>query len=77
MDRDIDWVILINKITKNGINQAEICKRTGIAAGTLSTVKQETKNAPKGWDEAINLLDLYIRVNGNKVPRIGDHYEEI
>ena len=76
MDRDLDWPVIIMKLGKNGINQAEICRRTGIAAGTLSTVKQETKNPPAGWNEAINLLDLYIKAVGTQVPRIGEYYED-
>ena len=76
MDRDLDWPVIIMKLGKNGINQAEICRRTGIAAGTLSPIKTELKEAPKGWNEAINLLDLYIKAVGTQVPRIGEYYED-
>ena len=75
MDRDLDWPVIIMKLGKNGINQAEICRKTGIAAGTLSTVKQETKNPPAGWNEGINLLDYWLRATGENPPRVGDHID--
>ena len=74
--RDFDWVIMILKLEQQGLTQAEIARRTGISAGTLSPIKTELKEAPKGWNDAINLLDLYIKHFGNHVPRIGDYYDE-
>ena len=75
MDRDFDWSIMIIKLEQEGLSQTEIARRTGISAGTLSPIKTELKEAPKGWNDAINLLDLYIKYFGSNVPRIGDYYE--
>ena len=75
--RDFDWSIMIIKLEQEGLSQAEIARRTGISTGTLSPIKTELKEAPKGWNDAINLLDLYIKIMGSNVPRIGDYYEKI
>jgi transcriptional regulator len=75
--REFDWAIMILKLQKEGLSQTEISRRTGISTEILSPIKTELKKAPKGWTDAINLLDFYIKIMGNNVPRIGDHYEEI
>ena len=75
MLRDFDWPIMLEKLQASGLNLAEIGRKTGIAASTVCSVKSEIKNAPAGWNEAINLLDLYLKTTNEDVPRVGDHYE--
>jgi transcriptional regulator with XRE-family HTH domain len=74
--REFDWAVMILKLEQEGLSQAEISRRTGISAGTLSPIKTELKEAPKSWNDAMNLLDLYIKIMGSNVPRIGDYYED-
>ncbi len=76
MKRDFDWAIMIIKLEQEGLSQIEISRLTGVSTGTLSPIKTESKDAPKSWNDAINLLDLYIKYFGSNVPRIGDYYED-
>lgn len=75
MLRDFDWPIMLEKLQDKGLSLAEIGRITGIAASTICSVKSEIKNAPAGWNEAIYLLDLYLKKTNEDVPRVGDHYE--
>ena len=73
MDRDIDFALMIQVLYGKGVSLAEIARKTDIAVSTLSCVKQETKRPSAGWQEAINLLDYWLKATGENPPRVGDH----
>ena len=73
MDRDIDFALMLKVLYDRGYSLADIGRKTNIAMSTLSCVKQETKNPPAGWHEAINLLDYWLRTTGQTPPKVGDH----
>ena len=73
MDRDIDFALMLQVLHVRGFSLADIARKTGAAMSTLSTVKQESKNPPVGWLEAINLLDYWLKATGENPPRVGDH----
>ena len=73
MARDIDFALMIQVLYGKGISLAELARKTDIAVSTLSCVKQETKNPSAGWQEAINLLDYWLKATGETPPRVGDH----
>jgi hypothetical protein len=74
MDRDLDFALMIQVLYAKGYSLADMSRKTGAALSTLSTVKQESKCPPAGWNEAINLLDYWLRAIGETPPRVGDHY---
>jgi hypothetical protein len=73
MVRDIDFALMIQVLYGKGVSLAELARKTDIAVSTLSCVKQESKNPPAGWLEAINLLDYWLKATGENPPRVGDH----
>jgi transcriptional regulator with XRE-family HTH domain len=73
MARDIDFALMIQVLYGKGISLAELARKTDIAVSTLSCVKQETKRPSAGWQEAINLLDYWLKMTGETPPRVGDH----
>ncbi len=73
MARDIDFALMIQVLYGKGASLAEIARKTDIAVSTLSCVKQETKRPSAGWQEAINLLDYWLKMTGETPPRVGDH----
>jgi len=77
LNRDLDWAAMIHQLIESGITQATISELTGISAGTLSGVKSELLPPTKGWNEAIELLDLHLQVLGISPPRVGDHVATI
>ena len=54
---------------------SNISRVTGASIGTMSVVKQETKNPPAGWYEGVELLDYWLRHTGENPPRVGDHID--
>jgi transcriptional regulator with XRE-family HTH domain len=73
MDRDIDFALMLQVLHVRGFSLADIARKTGTSMSTLSTVKQESKNPPAGWLEAINILDYWLKATGENPPRVGDH----
>jgi hypothetical protein len=73
MARDIDFALMIQVLYGKGVSLAEIARQTDVAVSTLSCVKQETKRPSAGWQEAINLLDYWLKITGETPPRVGDH----
>lgn len=75
MVRDLDFALMIKVLYAKGCGLSEIARQTDTAIGTLSSVKQETKNPPAGWLEGVALLDYWLKITGDNPPRVGDHYE--
>ena len=67
----LDWPIMINRLN-DVLDISEIEKDTDIKSSTLRKVKTEVLGI-QAWDDAIALLDLYLRTCGTDVPRYGDH----
>jgi hypothetical protein len=73
--KDLDFALMIKVLYTNGHSLSDMARDTDIAIGTMSVVKQETKNPPAGWYEGINLLDYWLRATGKNPPRVGDHID--
>ena len=73
MERDIDFALMLQVLHVRGFSLADIARKTNTSMSTLSTVKQESKNPPAGWLEAINLLDYWLKATGENPPRVGDY----
>tara|TARA_R110000868_G_scaffold348069_1_gene609010 strand:- start:335 stop:574 length:240 start_codon:yes stop_codon:yes gene_type:complete len=73
MARDIDFALMLQVLYSKGYSLADIARKTDIAVSTLSYVKQETKRPSAGWQEAINLLDYWLKMTGETPPRVGDY----
>ena len=73
MDRDIDFALMLQVLHVRGFSLADIARKTNTSMSTLSTVKQESKCPPAGWNEAINILDYWLKATGETPPRVGDH----
>jgi len=73
--KDLDFALMIKVLYAKGCGLSEIARQTDTAIGTLSSVKQETKNPPAGWYEGINILDYWLRATGENPPRVGDHID--
>ena len=75
MVRDLDFALMIKVLYAKGCGLSEIARQTDTAIGTLSSVKQETKNPPAGWLEGVALLDYWLKITGDNPPRVGDYYK--
>jgi hypothetical protein len=75
MHRDLDFALMIKVLYARGCSLSEIARQTDTAIGTLSSVKQETKNPPAGWHEGIAMLDYWLKITGENPPRVGDHID--
>jgi hypothetical protein len=73
--RTIDWPIVINRLTQHGIQIKEISKETGITEQNLCRVRSEMIPPIKEWNQAMELLDLYLKITGEITPWVGDHHE--
>ena len=75
MKRPIDWPAVIDQLLQADITQQTISTQTGISARYLADVRREVTTPRKEWNEALELLDLYVKHIGLPVPFVGDYYE--
>jgi hypothetical protein len=72
--RALDWPVMIDQINKSGIKLAEIERKTGISENYLTKIRSETKGTDT-FNQAIDLLDMYLQTINANPPRVGDYYE--
>jgi transcriptional regulator with XRE-family HTH domain len=65
---------MLEQLAKAGIKQHEITSKTGIKRSYLSRIKNESIGSDH-FDQAINLLDLYLITINQNPPRVGDYFE--
>lgn len=72
MKRPIDWALLVQKLAERGISDEQITAKTGIKTGTVKQMRLETAEPRKEFDQAMELLDLYLVTTESTPPFIGD-----
>lgn len=75
MVKSLDFSLMLKVLFARGHTLSNISRVTGASIGTMSVVKQETKNPPAGWYEGVELLDYWLRHTGENPPRVGDHID--
>lgn len=70
MKRPIDWALLVQKLAARGISDEQIAEKTGIKAGTVKQMRLETAEPRKEFDQAMELLDLYLVTTESTPPFI-------
>lgn len=75
MGKQYDWALMLKVLYAQGHTLSNISRVTGASVNTLSTVKQETKNPPASWHEAVELLDYWLKHTGEIPPKVGDHID--
>lgn len=70
----IDWADLLKQINERGLSYTQIGELTGADRAFANTIANDLKPAPKEWDVAAALIDLYLMVRDEsniKKPVIG------
>lgn len=74
MTKPLDWPVMIHQLVDQGMTQMQIAKQTGISTTTVEKVMSEKCPPIKGWNEGINLLDLYLIKLNSEPPRFGEYH---
>ena len=73
--KPIDWPAMIHQLNEAGVTQKQIQYTTGITQSTLTKIKNETMAHSEAWDQALELLDLYLQAIGTQPPRLDEGYQ--
>jgi len=73
----IDIPVVLSRLKQAGISFEELAKETGLHSSRFRQIESERKPAPKAWNEAATLFDLYFKhVPDKTLPVYGKHHED-
>lgn len=58
----VDFPLIIQELAEEGYTNKHISEIIGCSNVTISQIKNDTLKGAAGWNEAVMLIDMYLRV---------------